>query len=287
MNGKSKVVVTGGSGHTGIEIVRELAAQGYDVLSVDRVPLQLDGVPYKLVDCEDIGALFSVCAGADAIVHLAAIPRPLYHAPQEVYRVNTMAAYNVFEVATTLKIPRVVYISSVSVTGFPFAYSKLAPEYVPIDETHPRLPEDAYALSKYIGEEIASACVRRTEGAVSVVSLRPPWIHTPETFKAELLPHQDDPVFGATNLWSYVDTRDVSQAVRKGLTTNISGHEAFFISAANSFMKEPTASLVEQFYPDANIHEGFSDNFSVLDWRKAQRILGYTPEYSWEMYLDS
>jgi len=280
-----KVIITGGSGHTGIAIVRELAAQGYDVLSVDRVPLPMDIAPYKLSDCEDIGAVFSVCAGADAIVHLAAIPRPIYHAPAEVYRVNSMSTFNIFEVAATLEIPRVVYLSSVSVLGFPFAYSNLAPDYVPIDENHPKRPEDAYALSKYIGEEIAAATIRRTEGAVSVISLRPPWIHTPQTFKEQLLPHQNDPAFGATNLWAYVDTRDVAQAVHKALQADIIGHEAFFISAANSFMTEPTVSLVEQFYPNAKIREGFSENFSLLDWRKAQQMLGYSPAYSWEIYL--
>ncbi|MEM6282073.1 MAG: NAD(P)-dependent oxidoreductase [Chloroflexota bacterium] len=280
------VVVTGGSGHTGTAIVSQLVAQGYDVISIDRSPSPLGQINYKLVDCEDLGALFSVCADAQAIVHLAAIPRPIYHAPAEVYRVNTMTAFNVFEVAATLEIPRVVYISSVSVLGFPFSYSELAPEFVPIDETHPQRPEDAYALSKYMGEAIAAACVRRTQGKVSVVSLRPPWIHTPETFKAELLPHQGNAAFGATNLWSYVDSRDVAQATQLALEADIEGHEPFFISAANSFMNQPTAPLIEEFYPGATIREGFTGNQSLLDWSKAHQMLGYRPAYSWEMYLE-
>jgi nucleoside-diphosphate-sugar epimerase len=279
-----KVVVTGGSGHTGIAIVRDLVEHGYDVLSVDRTPIPEDIAPYKLIDCEDTGAVYSVLTGADAVIHLAAIPRPTFHTPQEVFRVNTMASFNVFEVVATLRIPRVVYISSMSALGFPFFYSSLEPQYVPIDEAHPRHPEDAYALSKAIGEDLADACVRRCMGAVSAVSLRLPWVHTPETFAEQLFPNQNDPAFGATNLWSYVDTRDVAQACRLSLTADIDGHEVYFISADNSFMNQDTAPLVRQFYPNADIRKGFEGNRSLFDCRKAKQQLGYQPAYTWEMY---
>lgn len=279
-----KVVITGGSGLTGFAVVQDLVAHGVEVVSIDRTPLPGAIAPYKLVDCEDIGQVYGALAGADAVIHLAAIPRPTYHTPEQVFRTNVMAAFNVFEVAATLGIPRVVYVSSMSVLGVPFFYTSFMPRYVPIDEAHPKAPEDAYAISKYVGEELADAFVRRCAGALSVASLRFPWIHTPETFKAQLWPHWDDPAFGATNLWSYIDTRDVAQICRLALTAQIDGHEAFFASAANSFMNQDTAPLVRAYYPDAEIRPGFDGNRSLFDYSKAARILGYAPAYSWEMY---
>ncbi len=195
-----------------------------------------------------------------------------------------MATFNVLEVAATLGIPHVVYVSSVSVLGAPFFYTSFAPRYVPIDEAHPRQPEDAYALSKYFGEELAEGFVRRCAGALSVVSLRFPWIHTPQSFREQLWPHRDDPEFGATNLWSYIDARDVGRACRLALTAEIAGHEPMFVSAANSFMNQDTVPLVRSFFPGAEIRAGFSGNRSLLDNSKAGRLLGYEPAYSWEMY---
>ena len=125
-----------------------------------------------------------------------------------------MATFNIFEAAALLDIPRVVYISSMSVLGLPFSHQPIELEYLPIDEAHPHAPQDAYALSKALGEDIAMAFVRRMAGALSVASLRFPWIHRPETFQSVLMPLWDDPAGGATNLWGYIDTRDVALACR-------------------------------------------------------------------------
>ncbi len=279
-----KVVVTGGSGLAGFAALQELVEHGYQVASMDLSPPPQAIAPYQLVDCTDIGQVFAGLAGAEAVVHLAAIPRPIYHTPEQVFRTNVMATFNVLEVAATLGIQRVVYVSSVSVLGAPFHYNSFAPRYVPIDEDHPRLPEDAYGLSKYLGEELAEGFVRRCAGALSVVSLRFPWIHTPQSFREQLWPHWDDPEFGATNLWSYVDARDVGRACRLALTADIAGHEAMFVSAAGSFMNQDIVPLVRRLYPDTEIKAGFSGNRSLLDNTRAGRLLGYQPAYSWEMY---
>ncbi len=279
-----RVAVTGGSGLAGFSVVEHLLASGHDVISIDRVPLPRPITEYRLVDCENLGQVYGACHGAEVIVHLAAIPRPIYHTPEQVFRTNTLSTFNVFEVAASLRIPRVVYVSSVSVLGLPFNYTRVAPQYVPIDESHPRAPQDAYALSKTLGEDIADAFVARCDRALSVVSLRFPWIHSPDTFREQLTPFWDHPAGGATNLWSYVDTRDVGQACALSLQANITGHEAFFISAANSFMNGDTAPLVREFYPETEIKPGFEGNRSLLDTSKAEKMLGYKAQYTWEDY---
>ena len=279
-----RVAVTGGSGLAGYAVVQHLLSNGHDVVSIDRVPLPEPVTEYRLVDCEDLGQVYGACVGVEAIVHLAAIPRPIFHTPEQVFRTNIMATFNVFEVAAALAIARVVYVSSVSVLGLPFSYTPITLEYVPIDEMHPKAPQDAYALSKTLGEDIAAAFVRRTASKLSVVSLRFTWIHTPETFKAQLVPFWDDPAGGAANLWSYIDTRDVARATLSSLTANITGHEAFFISAKNTFMKRETASLVQKFYPEAAFRADISGNQSLINTAKAKSILGFESAYSWEDY---
>lgn len=278
-----KVVVTGGSGLTGRHVVKHLVGHGYDVTSVDVIRPDGNIAPYRLVDIEDLGQVYGSLAGADAVVHLAAIPRPTFHTNEVVFRTNIMTLYNVLEAAATLGIRRVVFASSISVLGFPFFYRPLAPQYVPIDEAHPKLPQDPYALSKLLGEEMAEAFTRRT--GMTVISLRFPWIHTLDTFKEQIVSLWDDPAAGASNLWSYIDARDAAQACRLALEADITGHEPFFVAAPNTFMKAPTADLVRQCYPDTEIRTDLDANQSLLDSSKAARILNFSAQYTWESYF--
>ena len=277
------IVVTGGSGHTGKAVVEHLIEYGYKVRIVDQLPPDDAGSPYTLCNLEDYGETVAALEGADAVLHLAAIPRPTYHPHNVVFRTNVLAAYNVFEAAAVLGIQRVVYASSISVTGYPFYERFFEPLYVPIDEDHPAAPQDVYGLSKHLGEEIARANVRR--GGISVISLRMPWIHTPETFKRDILPYRDDPHFGASNLWLYVDARDVAQAFRLGLETELKGYHVYYTGARDTFMEVPSIDLVNEFYPNAKLLDGFGGRQSLISCRKAEQELGYQAEYDWEMYL--
>lgn len=276
-----RVVVTGGSGLAGRAVVAGLVAHGHEVTNLDLVPS--DGpAPFRRVDVTDLGQVYGGLRGAEAVVHFAAIPRPTFDVPEVVYRTNVMGTFNVLEAAAALGIRRVVQASSVSVLGFPFNEQPLAPAYVPIDEAHPLLPQDAYALSKLTGEELAAGFARR--GRLEIVSLRFPWIHTPETFAAQLQPLWADPAAGASNLWSYIDTRDVAEAVHRALAAPLSGHEAVFLVAQDSFMPVPSRELVRAHYPETVIHEGLSANASLLSSAKAESLLGYRAAHSWRSY---
>lgn len=278
-----RAVVTGGSGLAGRHVVADLAHHGYAVTNVDRVAALPSVAPYRQADLEDLGQVFGCLSGADVVVHMAAIPRPVGYTNDLVFRTNVLSTYHVLEAAATLGIPRVVLASSMSVLGFPFFYRPQAPEYVPVDEEHPLLPQDPYALSKVIGEDMGKAFARRTD--MTVVSLRFSWIHTPSTFKDQVRPLWDDPAAGAPNLWSYVDARDVAQACRRAIEAHLTGHEPFFIAAPDSFMPVPTAELVQRFYPQTRfVGADVGGRPSLLSSARAERLLAYRAEYTWDAY---
>jgi nucleoside-diphosphate-sugar epimerase len=276
-----RVVVTGGSGLAGRAVVAGLLEHGFDVTNVDLVA-SVGPAPFRRADLEDLGQVYSCLRGAEAVVHFAAIPRPTLDVPEVVFRTNVMSAFNVLEAASALGITRVVSASSVSVLGFPFFERPFAPDYVPIDEAHSLLPQDAYALSKRIGEELADGFARR--GRLTVVSLRFPWIHTPRTFAEQVLPLSADPAAGASNLWSYIDSRDVAEAVRLALTAEIGGHEACFVAASDSFMPIPSRVLVTEHYPTTIIRDDLTDHAPLLNSAKAEALLGFRARYSWRSY---
>lgn len=64
----SKVVVFGGTGYAGSNVVREAASRGHEVVSVSRSKPEdpIDGVHYEIGSAEEVAA--DVIAGADAVV---------------------------------------------------------------------------------------------------------------------------------------------------------------------------------------------------------------------------
>lgn len=277
-----RIVVTGGSGHIGRAIVDELVEHGHQVTNADRQPGP-SAAPLRLIDLEDLGQLISVLDGCDAVVHAAAIPRPGTFPDHVVFRINMMALFNVLEACRMLAIPQLVWTSSMSVLGYPFNPRPIVPQYLPFDERHPQDPQEAYALSKAFGEQLCATYAARCP--LTITSLRIVWAHTPETFRRDVLPTWGDPAVGAANLWAYVDTRDCGQAARLALAKRAGGHQAYFISAADTWMPTPTRELVKRHLPNAPAWADTLPTYgSLFDTTRAREQLGFEARYGWEGY---
>ena len=276
------VVVTGGSGKLGRACVRDLIDHGYDVTNVDVAPSRDDLCPLVRADLADFGKALEVLAGvderprADAVVHLAAIPAPGMVPNAEVFRVNTLSTYNVFEAARRLGITNVVWASSETVLGLPF---DTPPPYIPVDEEYPGRPESSYSLSKLLGETMAEQFCRWVP-QTKIVGLRFSNVMEPEDYAA--FPAMDaDAAQRKWNLWAYIDARDGAQAVRRALEAEITGAEVFVIANADTVMSRPNAELVAEVFPAAPLADGVGANDTLLSIEKARRILGYEPEHNW------
>ncbi len=64
----------------------------------------------------------------------------------------------------------------------------------------------------------------------------------------------------------------------------ITGHEEIFVSANNTFMKQDTSKLIREYYPQAKVNLEFEGNQAVIDTTKANTMIGYEANYSWEDY---
>jgi nucleoside-diphosphate-sugar epimerase len=275
-----RIVVTGGSGKAGRAVVTDLNAHGYEVLDVDVVASLHPDDPTRAADLTDLGQTIESLRGADAVVHLAAIPAPNIVSPGETFRINMMSTYNVFSAAEILGLERVVWASSETLIGIPF--DREQPRYAPIDEDHPRLPESHYALSKIAGEVIAGQFSRWS--GIPFVALRISNImeeHDYQRFPG----FWEDAQLRRWNLWSYVDARDVAQAVRLSLTSDISGAEAFLVAAADNCMIRESRDLMAEVYPDVPIRGDLSGFDTLLSIDKARSLLGYEPQHSWRDYV--
>lgn len=276
-----RVVVTGGSGKAGRAVVADLAEHGHEVTSVDIAASLHPDDPTLVADLTDLGQAIDSLRGADAVVHLAAIPAPNVVPEGETFRINIMSTYNVFSAAVQLGLERVVWASSETLIGIPFKREQ--PRYAPIDESHPRLPEFHYALSKLSGEVIAEQFARWS--GIPFVALRISNIMEERDYEARFPGFWEDPTIRAWNLWGYVDARDVAQAARLSLTADLAGAEAFLVAAADTCMTRDSLGLMEEVYPEVPIRGEVSGYETLLSIEKARVVLDYEPQHSWRDYV--
>jgi nucleoside-diphosphate-sugar epimerase len=283
------IIVTGGSGKVGRACVRDLIEHGYEVTSIDMLPPPGQTNPptagtvrYSRADVTDFGQAMAALSMIDervekvtGVVHLAAIPAP-GQAPNHVtFSVNTVSTYNIFEAARQLGIKNVVWASSETVYGIPYAKG---PAYVPVDEEIEH-PETAYSLSKFVGEAMARQFCR-WDPTQKIIGLRFSNVMEPHDY--ERFPGFDaDPHSRRFNLWTYIDARDAAQAIRLGLESDLKGAHVFGIANADSVMSRANDELLDDVFPGAKRKGAFGKNDSLISIDKARRVLGYEPKYSW------
>ncbi|GIL34859.1 NAD(P)-dependent oxidoreductase [Phycicoccus sp. DTK01] len=293
-----RILLTGGSGKAGRHVVPYLVEHGHTVTNLDRAPLGLDGVTDLDVELTDLGQLLSTLRmpasfdeldepqerAYDAIVHLAAVPAILLKADNETYANNVLSTWNVLEAAAILGIRKVVFASSETTYGICFARGERKPEYLPVDEEHPTVPEDAYATSKVVNETTARSLQRRT--GADVYGLRINNVIEPHEYAERFPGFLEDPAQRRRNIFAYIDVRDLAQAIDRCLATDGLGFEVFNIANADHSVAATTAELVEQFYDGVEVRRAMGEHETFFCIDKAKRLLGYEPQHSWRDVLD-
>ena len=281
-----RLLVTGGSGRLGRWVVEELRGDHEVVVAgLEETPpadAVRPGVRYEQADLTDAEAVARVAEGAEAVVHLAAIPSPTGREPEQVFANNMISTFNVVEAAIRQDARKVIYSSSGSALGFAFRFRDMGPDYMPMDEEHPLRPQDAYGLSKWLGEEILEAATRRT--GIRTIVLRPTSVVGPEDY-AERVPRMLDNAAGA-GIFAYVDARDFARAVRAALEDTAIEHDRFFITADDAMSREPLATAFPRRFPGSEaVCAGLTGSEGPISCAKAKRMLGYRPRHSWRTEL--
>jgi nucleoside-diphosphate-sugar epimerase len=287
------VVITGASGLIGRHLAAELDAHRHPVVCVDCVPAASSPGRFVKADLNDIEQLESALRGADAVAHLARVPFPYtsggydaitrtWHKPDHNgdasrFNLNLAMTYNMLAAAYAAGVRRIVMGSSLAVYGLYYPSRPLRPEYLPIDELHPRKPDDPYGLTKLLGEQLADACA--SNGGTQIASLRFPGVsrESPRSISER---QQDPMARGAGGLWTYIDARDAATACRLALEADFGGHEAFNICAPKTFMKISTDELLRRYLAEVPCsRKGLDDCWAGYDSSKARRMLGFEARY--------
>ncbi len=144
-----KILVVGGAGYIGSHVCKALIKAGFETVVFDNLS---SGLRDNLLpqsgfihgDILDAGALAKVClSGAfDGIIHLAAkkAAGESMTDPEKYSVFNIMGTLNLIHAAVEGGIDTLVFSSSAAVYG--------EPKYLPVDEEHPRQPENYYGFTK-------------------------------------------------------------------------------------------------------------------------------------------
>ena len=286
-----KVLVTGSRGKVGTAVVRALIAAGHDVTgsdlgrhAFDRI---LPGEPdYQQADLTDAGQAYGIVRGFDAVVHAGAIPEPTHNPPHVVFQNNIMGTCNMSEASVRAGVSVFVNISSETVPGFFFPEVPVLPDYAPVDELHPIRPQDPYALSKLFGEELCDAAVRRSN--MRCISIRPSHVQHPGNYERNLGGQVRDASQLSPNLWSYVDSEDLADAIVLAVESNLPGHEVFYIANPDNVGGRDFAQILKEYYGDQiELRALERVASSGISSAKANRMLGWQAKRSWRDHLDA
>lgn len=157
-----RVLVTGGTGFLGANLVAALVERGDTVRVLRRANsslVALDGLAVDQVigDILDPAAVDQAVRGCDLVFHVAALASYWRARREQVYRVNVEGTRTVMEACLRAGVPRVVHTSSVAAIG-------IAPRGTIADETTPfdaLSATFAYADSKRRAEEVVQQAIAR------------------------------------------------------------------------------------------------------------------------------
>ena len=279
--GSRRILVTGASGKLGQAVVEELVAHDYEVVGADRrpAPLPRHQVRFAEIELGDVGQVAGVMSGSQAVIHLGAIPGPRRDADEVVFTNNTRATFAVLQAAHLVGVRKAVIASSISALGPSFSPDPTTPLYAPVDEEHPLLGADAYALSKEVDERTAAMFHRRD--GMAVAALRFTFVGRPDETVESAARLKENPSTGSRTLWSYVDIRDAAVAARLALEAAGLTFEVFNVSAADTLSDIPTEKLLRDYAPSVEVRQPIVGYGSAYSIEKARRVLDYQPAHSW------
>jgi nucleoside-diphosphate-sugar epimerase len=207
----TKILVTGGAGFLGINLIRYLLERGYSsITSLDIAEFdypEKDGITVVQGDIRDAELMRRVVPGTDWLIHAAAA-LPLY-SEQDIRSTEVEGTRMLLQAALGQGVDRFVYISSTAVYGVPDRY--------PIYENDPLIGVGPYGQAKIDAEKL---CEEYRAAGLCIPVIRPKSFIGPERLGAfELLyswaaEGRGFPLVGSgTNRYQLLDVEDLCQAI--------------------------------------------------------------------------
>ncbi len=296
----AKILVTGGAGFIGSNLVDVLIQEGHEVLVIDNLSTgKKENINPKAiffqVDLRELDKIKPIFQAVDFVFHEAALARVELSIKDPVtYNDNNVnIALNVLVAARDAKVKKVIYASSSSVYG--------DQEVMPLSEDMIVKPTSPYGLQKYIGEQycrlfsylykLPTVCLRyfnvygqrmATEGAyASVISI----------FGQQRQKGQSMTIAGdGTHLRTYTFVGDIVRAntlasqseITDGRAINTGQSTEYSVNEIAKMFGGPVTNIPERIEPVRNLC-GNSLAKKLLNWEPTIDLPQWLPVYKKEM----
>ncbi len=301
-----KILVTGGSGFLGINLIRHLQAKGAtDIRALDIVPFdypEKDRLDLHTGDIRDPAAVARAMDGVSMVIHTAAA-LPLY-SERDIMTTDVEGTRQLLTAAKQAGVTRFVMISSTAVYGIP--------DHHPLLETDKLIGVGPYGRAKIAAEE---ECLAFREQGMCVPIIRPKSFIGPERLGVFALLYDwaytghGFPMIGnGRNRYQLLDVADLCEAIWLTMTLPAAVVNDTFNIGAKEFttMREDYQAVLDDAghgkkirgFPAAPmiwtlrflellklsplykwVYETASED-SFVSIEKAERVLGFKPLYS-------
>ncbi|MHA1441030.1 MAG: SDR family NAD(P)-dependent oxidoreductase [Candidatus Heimdallarchaeota archaeon] len=293
-----KILVTGGCGFIGSNIVQRLVKEGYDVKVIDDLSagskdnikdcLENEKCEFRKGSILDKKLLQEEFKGIDVVIHEAANP-DVRTSKDNIYpdfEVNVLGTVNILIAMANENIPKIIFASS---GGTVYGETKV----IPTPETAPFSPISHYGASKAAAEQYLSSFASLFD--IEAISLRLGNIFGPPSnhgvmhdfyWKLKENPKELLILGDGKQTKSYLFVDDCVDAHILALKTKVNGHVAFNIATetgltVNEIADNVAASmgLTDVTYKYTGGERGWEGDVrkAIVDITKAKEILNWKP----------
>ena len=288
-----EILVTGGCGFIGSEIVKQLSQIGANVTIIDNLSsgkekyIQgLSNVKLITADLLDNDAVRSAVKDKEYVISNAALPfiPDSYYLPKKFFDVNVNATISLaLAVIKEKKTKRFVHISSSEIYG--------TARYIPMDESHHTTPQSTYAVSKLAGERVVFTMHK--EHNLPAVIIRPFNSFGPNITQPYIIPEiirqmMKGDVVKLGNLNAKRDLTYVTDTARGiilslvkegivGEVINIGSQRSYSIKELVSLISEIMGKEVSVEVDPLRFRPYDVDTL-ICDYERATKLLGWKPE---------
>lgn len=293
-----RVLVTGGAGFIGSEVVKQLCENDAEVSILDNFSsgkrAYIPNAPNIEVihgDICDKPLVKRIVKDCEMIIHIAALPfiPYSYNSPEEFFKVNVMGTLNVLcEAISAETVTKFVQLSSSEVYG--------SAKYVPMDEDHPLSPHSTYAVSKLASARLVLLSYK--EHGFPATVMRPFNAFGPNITQPYIIPEiiaqllRGNTRIQLGNVESSRDFTYVSDTARAillaaekdsvlGEVVNVGSGRVITIRDLAYLIASIMGVKIEVVQDETRLRP-FDVTRLVCDWSKARRLLGWHPEVSLE-----
>ena len=299
---EKRILVTGGAGFIGSEVVSQLIKKNAMVTVIDNFSFgKKQYLPkknnLKIIegDITDEKVVSRAVKDQEFVIHLAALPfiPDSFHYPANFFNVNAIGTVNLLWKSIQSKtVTRFIHISTSEVYG--------TAQHVPMDENHPTAPHSTYAVSKLAGDRVAFTLHK--ENGFPVVIIRPFNSYGPQYTQPYIIPEimnqlligNKELMLGnidATRDFTYVS--DTVNAIIRSLDSKKAVGEIINVGSGNEISIRDLAFKISKIAKkkikiiyDESRERPFDVNRLICNNKKALRLLGWKPKINMDQGLE-